>query len=188
MLLLVSVKKEKPEWRFAAERIFLTYSHVLPRFTPKIVLVNLRKIVGKREILQYLISVEEYSKGGLHIHVYLKVEPQFDTTNVRFMDIIYYGKIYHPNIAVVTAWHQLMKYIKKDGNWISNINETRPIWKTMVEDSVNKKEFIENMIFHFGTENQYLTYRLMHDLWKETRVLGPKTDGRNASRRFKYRD
>lgn len=178
------MKKEKPEWRFAAERIFLTYAHIPVRFTPKIFLVHLRRIMGKRKILQYLISVEMYKEGGLHIHVYLKVEPQFDTTNVRFMDLTYYGKVYHPNIAVVTAWHQLMKYIKKDGNWISNIDETRPVWKVMVEDSVNKKEFIENMIYHFGNENQYLNYRLMNDYWKEVRMGNPEPENK---RKFKYR-
>jgi len=157
------------EYRFSATRIFLTYSQTLPRFTPKVVLALIKKKVEKNEMLQYLISVESHSDGGKHIHAYFKFGIKLDSKNPRFMDLVYYGKIYHPNISSVSGWHQLMEYIKKDkpeSDWISDIDETRPTWKVALEESKTKEEFLESMMWEFGAENPYIRYRISMDLWK----------------------
>lgn len=175
MLLCVSVKKKDQAFRFSAYRVFLTYARTLPRFKPPVVLRHLKKLVEKNKIVQYLISIEDHSDGGKHIHAYLKVRDKFDSKNSRFMDIKFYNDVYHPNVAAVTQVHKLWEYIKKRGDYITNIDETRPVWKVIVEESKSKTEFIESLIWHYGWENQYLNYRLLSDLWKE-------------KKRFKYRE
>ncbi len=184
------MKKKPKEWRFSAERIYLTYARTLPRFRPKVVLKYLEKIVEKYDILQYLISIEDHADGGKHIHAYLKFDRTLDSKNVRFMDIKYYGKIYHPNVQSVTGWHKLMEYIKKDGDWISNIEETRPMWKVIAEDSLDEEDFATRMLWHFGTENNYLTYRLMKDVWSARRHKqfdAPKTENKRGAMRGKFK-
>ncbi len=172
-------------FRFSATRIYLTYSRTVLRMTPNVVLALIEKKLEKHEILQYLISVEKYAKVGQHIHAYFKFGDKLDYKNEIFVDLVYYGKIYHPNISTVYSWHKLMEYIKKDGEWISNIDETRPTWKVNLEESKTKKEFLENMMWEFGSENTYTRYRISMDLWKE-KEKSPVT--RNRKKKSPFRD
>lgn len=161
------MKEETVEFRFNAKRIFLTYSQTLPRFTPDVVLKHLNKKAEKIAIINYLIGQETHADGGKHIHAYLKFETKLDTKNSRFLDLTYYGHNYHPYISKVTEVHKLWRYIKKENNYITNIDETRPMWQVFLEESPTKKIFLNNLLWFYGDENKYLQYRILSDLWKE---------------------
>ncbi len=157
------------QFRFSAERIFLTYSQTPVRLRPQVVLKYFNKKWKKIGVVQYLISQESHSKGGKHIHAYFKFGKKLDSKNTDFMDLQYYGKKYHPNIRKVVNVHQLWKYIKKDKpeiDWISNIEETRPLWEVNLQESRSKKEFLENMMWMYADKNLYIQYRIAMDLWK----------------------
>ncbi len=177
-------------FRFSATRIYLTYSRTVLRMTPNVVLALIKKKLEKHEILQYLISVEKHVKVGQHIHAYFKFGDKLDYKNEIFADLVYYGKTYHPNISTVHSWHQLMEYIKKDGNWISNIDETRPLWKVQVESSETEIEFLESMMWDFGAEIPYIRYRIMKDLrkaWRHQKADQPKTLNKRGDMKGKFK-
>ncbi len=156
--------------RFNAQRMFLTYSQTTPRLTPEVVLLYLEKKAEIFRIRDYLISHETHKDGGKHIHAYLKFETKLDIKNMIFMDIVYYRKVYHPNIQKVTQVHKLWEYIKKEKRYITNLKETRPLWKVMVEESATKQELLESLLWYYGDKNQYLQSRLILDLYREFRI------------------
>ena len=131
-------------FRINRYRTFNTYSQTKKNMKPAWLL---QQINAKAEVEDYLISQEVHADGGYHLHAYFKFKEKLDTKNPRFFDVEYYKKSYHPNIQKVKAQWALFRYIKKEGNYITNIKETRPPWQQILEDSTNRKDFLENIMF-----------------------------------------
>lgn len=150
------------EFRFNATRVFLTYSQTPKKLNPQVVLRHLSEKAG---VDQYLISQETHKDGGYHIHAYLKFSEKIDTRDPRFFDIDYWRVLRHPNISKVTEVHKLWAYIKKAGNYITNIDETRPPWQAYLEDSKDEKEFLTNLMWDINRIDNYAGYRTIRDLF-----------------------
>lgn len=153
-------------FRFNRRSVFLTYSRTPLRLSPEVVL---RKLSDLAEIEHYLISQEEHKEEGehmYHLHIYIKFRDKLDTKNSGFFDITYYGKNYHPNIQKPRKKHKLWRYIKKDKRYITNMDETRPKWEVILNDSESTEEFLTEVMWEIGRMDNYAGYKTLRDLWE----------------------
>ena len=116
---------------------------------------------------EYLISQEQHKDGAYHLHGYFKFYEKLDTTNPRYFDVSYYNINRHPNIQKPKTRYRLFDYIKKEGNFITNIEETRAFWRTLYEDQQNKEDLLFSMMTRIGNITSYSGYRTFMDLIKE---------------------
>lgn len=75
----------------------------------------------KLSIEEYIICKEEHENGDPHLHAFIKLDKRIRFSPTLF-DIIYEGKTYHGHYEVAKSWNAVKEYVKKDGNYISNIN------------------------------------------------------------------
>lgn len=160
------------KFKFQATRVFLTYSQCPA--TPELLLEHFKDLFEgrKEDIKEYLICQEKHKEtNGYHLHAYIRLSSRLSITNSRFFDlelihdyvtnetcsdgetdIDEYNKIYHPNIEAVKNYKHVTKYIKKDGIFITNINEKElfNVWHKAIELAKNGdttkalNELIEN--------------------------------------------
>lgn len=148
-------------FRFNAQKVFLTFSQTKKKQDEKWFLNTLKK---KAEIQEYLIAQERHENGGYHVHAYLKFSTKLDTKNARFFDVKYYGKDYHPNIIKPKKLEHLYRYLKKDKKYITNIEETRPVWLQLLADSTSEKEFLIELMWKINRIDNYAGYKTLRDL------------------------
>jgi hypothetical protein len=149
-------------FRFNAQKVFLTYAKTPKRLTPEILLA---KISQKAEVESYLISQEQHKDGTYHLHAYIKFAKKLDTKSERFFDIEYYRKTYHPNIQKPRNLHKLWRYIKKEKKFFTNIDETRPKWLVLLEDTGSYEEFLEELMWEINRIDNYAGYKTLRDLY-----------------------
>lgn len=114
-----NAKKKKEgdgKFRFAANKIFLTYSQC--PLDKDVILTNLKLIETK--IRKYRIGQEHHKDGSLHIHVFLQTEEKMNFVNERHFDIVIDGITYHPCMKPVTNTDGCIDYCGKDGNYIED--------------------------------------------------------------------
>lgn len=101
---------------------FLTYPQC--PCPPQDCLDDLRdKLKEKKDlkIVEYIVAQEEHKDGNPHLHAFIKLDKRI-RFNPRLFDIIYEGKDYHGEYQVAKSWRAVQEYVKKGGNYISNIN------------------------------------------------------------------
>lgn len=153
-------------FRFNAQRVFLTYSDLPRRFTPEILLP---KINEKAEVQQYCISQERHESGRFHLHGYFKFTVKLDTKSSEFFDVEYYSSLRHPNIEPVKGPgepYKLWRYIQKDpvGQVLTNVEDTRPPWLRLLEDSGTYYEFLTETMWKLNRFDNYAGYRTLREL------------------------
>lgn len=95
--------------------------------------VALEELKTKFPLKEYVICEEEHKDGTLHLHAFLKLEKKF-----YFKSGLFDLQGYHGNYQVAKSWRAVVEYVKKDGNFISNIDSERLLTKKHV--SKMKKE------------------------------------------------
>lgn len=68
---------------------------------------------------KYIIAKEKHKSGKLHYHCFLKYDVEIDTKNCRYFDFM----DVHPNILKNEAGPGWQSYIKKDKDFITNMEE-----------------------------------------------------------------
>lgn len=117
-LLLTEAKeteKKTKSFRIFSAQIFLTYSQCDK--SPESILESLQKL--KIVISKYIIAQENHKDGNKHIHIYLLLQEKLNTRNCRFFDI----DDIHPKFEGVRSWEKVVKYVTKDGKYISNYDQ-----------------------------------------------------------------
>lgn len=80
---------------------------------------------------EYVICQEEHKDGTTHLHAFLKL-PKKKLFRSDLFDI----SGYHGNYQPAKSWHAVIAYVKKDGDYISNIS----VENAMKKQSKMKKE------------------------------------------------
>ncbi len=119
---------------------FLTYSQVPPGFLKEGLLEHLKSI---DELQEYVVAQELHQDGGTHFHAYVKfrgdgVAPK-DVLKFKWVDRTAKAESCRSTAAV-------MKYCKKDGDFITNIanlltygkNKMKKMTEFLLEHGVNK--------------------------------------------------
>ena len=74
---------------------------------------------GLPKIEEYVICEEKHEDGSPHLHAFIKLEKKrsFSSVSKKF-DLLKYHGHYEP----AKSWKAVAEYVKKDGNYISNLN------------------------------------------------------------------
>lgn len=77
----------------------------------------LSELQEKFNIKEYVICEELHKDGEAHLHAFIKLDHR-----VNFKKSLFDISGYHGNYQVAKSWKAVVKYVKKDGNYITNIN------------------------------------------------------------------
>ena len=97
---------------------------------------------GLPKIVEYVICEEQHEDGSPHLHAFIKLEKKrsFSSVSKKFDLLTYHGH-YEP----AKSWKAVVDYVKKDGNYITNLNLDaaekkqaknplrclKPLWRTL---------------------------------------------------------
>jgi hypothetical protein len=73
---------------------------------------------SKYQIDEYVICEEEHKDGNAHVHAFLKMKKK-----ITWREDMFDVNGYHGNYQVAKSWRAVVAYVKKDGNYITNINK-----------------------------------------------------------------
>lgn len=107
-------------FKWESQQTLLTYSQC--DVEPQELLEFLKKVTEKWGINTYVIAQEKHQDGNKHLHVYLKTEkkPHMNSAE-RFFDY----KGFHPKVEGCRSWKLVVKYVTKDGNYITNLSDEK---------------------------------------------------------------
>lgn len=77
----------------------------------------LAELEAKWDLEEYVIAEEEHKDGALHLHAFLKLK-----SRVYFKPEMFDIAGYHGNYQPAKSWRAVQEYVRKDGNFISNID------------------------------------------------------------------
>lgn len=118
----VKYEPEKPSkinFRIYAKHLFLTYSRT--NLDPVDVFSQLQEKFSC--IDKYVISQEEHSdepEKGKHIYAYIEFNKKVNILSASKLDLKDFDKIIHGEYQSVKNKNNVISYVKKDGNFISN--------------------------------------------------------------------
>lgn len=69
------------------------------------------------KVQEYVIANEKHQDGNLHAHVFLKYKDRQTWSETKW-DI----GTFHGNYQVAKSWKAVIDYVKKDGDYIANID------------------------------------------------------------------
>lgn len=111
-----SRKEKSTSFRLNSQTLFLTYPKC-PKL-PEELLVHLQKIF---KLDSYLIAREQHMDGTFHLHAYLRLEKKINIKDEKKCDWRVDDTNYHPNIQGCRSPKAVLKYVCKDGNYVTNI-------------------------------------------------------------------
>ena len=77
----------------------------------------LEQLRARYELNEYVIAEEEHADGEPHLHAFLKLNKR-----KKFSAAMFDLGDYHGNYQPAKSWRAVVDYVKKDGNYISNMN------------------------------------------------------------------
>jgi len=121
-------------WRFDAKSVFLTYPRCSE--TKESLLEFLQ---SKFTVEKYIISSENHSDGGLHLHALITFVCPLRTRDNTIFDF----NRHHPNIQSPRHLKKTYEYVAKDNDYIENGYEfkNKSDW-TSVFEATSKEEFL----------------------------------------------
>jgi len=105
---------ETNNFRIQGKKLFLTYSQCAG---------NKKDLLGFLDdklggIDDYIVAEEKHKDGGTHFHVFLGLSKKCNVTNSRYFD--WCG--YHPNVSKCKDEYRVMRYCKKENDFITNMS------------------------------------------------------------------
>lgn len=139
-----------PAFRFAAKRVFLTYSDVCPEVTKESIYYTIDE---RYPIKYYAIGEEMHQAGGRHIHAVLEFSRKLSSVDVTLFDVSCLEHQHHPNIQTIKKgqahWERTLEYCtKEDPIPLANV-EVKPTWAKIMSQAQSKIEFLELVRKHY---------------------------------------
>lgn len=91
----------------------------------------LEELQSRYKIAEYVIAEELHKDGNAHLHAFIKLEKR-KKFSAHMFDIMGY----HGDYRIAKSWRAVVEYVKKDGNFISNID----VYAASKKQSKMKKE------------------------------------------------
>lgn len=157
-------------FRVNARKLFLTYSSTPKSLSPKAVITRLEK---KASIKHYLISQERHpqptKKHPWHIHAFLEFWEKINIVDAKKYDLYFHRENYHPHFKKVSTskegLERLYQYIKKDGEYITNLAQHRYTWEELVEAN-SREDFLKGVLREVPNPKYSVAFKCMDELWK----------------------
>lgn len=97
----------------------------------------LEELMDKYVLKEYVICEEEHKDGDLHLHAFLKLDKR-----VYFKPDMFDLQGYHGEYQVAKSWRAVINYVKKDGNYISNIDVKAA---SMMKSKMKKEDLLKDV-------------------------------------------
>lgn len=171
------------KFRFNAKKVFLTYPNLPVGLGPVEALDLLKQ---KAELRYYLISQERHKEGSYHLHALIEFQTKLDTKDVNFFNLKYYSDR-HPNIQKPRNFMKVARYIKKDGNYITNYpKNAEPVWKQILA-AETYEEFLEEILWNIGDKlTSYTVISTLKELYIQKNPLEALPNDGGTDRVKKY--
>jgi len=114
------VERSKYKFRIYSKRLFLTYSRT--NLKPEEVLSQLRTKFSCIE--KYVVSQQEHSyepEDYKHIHAYIEFNKKVNIVSASKLDLKEEDKVIHGEYTSVKNKNDVITSVKKNGNYISNV-------------------------------------------------------------------
>lgn len=108
------------------------------------------------EILDYVVAKEEHKEEGTHLHCYLNLSKRYETQNANHLDLKKEDQNYHGNYQAVRDDKHVLKYVTKDGNYISNASLEDLTLKT--ECRLGKKKIVGQEMLNLKNTKELAEY------------------------------
>ena len=140
---------------------------------------------------EYCISKELHQNGDPHIHALIKFADKFRSRNPRVFDI----EGFHPNIQGCRSPKASFEYIRKDGDFITNIGYKRTYGDLMRENDTGeefmkaaKKEMPRDYVLNHEKLEYFCNknYRAEREVYQPRYVDFPRVAGAMLSWRDQY--
>lgn len=177
LISLITLNNKK-DFRIQSKKLFLTYSQVQDRYTKEELLEFLSL---KCEVKKYLICEEEHKTLGYHFHVYLELNKKCNVVNCKFFDF----KGHHGKYESCKNYYAAKKYITKDGNYITNIEDTSFNNYMMDAKDLAKEGKIEEALFLI-IDNYPKEIKFLDRYKKNFELVYKMTRNINKNLNFKY--
>ena len=164
-----------------AKNFFLTYSQA--NLATDKVLESLKNSFNLlvRKVKNYVIAVEKHKDGGYHIHAFVELDTMLRrSVQASFIDI----ESHHPNIEFPRSNKAVLKYVVKDGDYITNMDLSKHLGKKVSKAELGKLLIDGGDLDACVAENPQLLFgysRLRQDLQlfrqatrKRVRLLHPR--------------
>lgn len=142
-------KKGSKTFRINAKKLFLTYSRT--NLTPPEVLAQLSTKFSSN-IEKYVICQENHAEEpelGAHIHAFLEFPKKINISSPRKLDLFENNKPVHGEYQAAKNTQNVINYIKKDGNYITNF-ETEIEFRIKLFE-LSKKEGLSAAMNYFSS-------------------------------------
>lgn len=108
------------KFRLRGKNLYLTYPKCdLP---PELALSHLQMVTSQSGMISYIVAQEDHADGSLHLHAFLALETQFDTSNPRALDLpAANGAVFHGNYQIARDQSKVAQYCTKDGKYLTNL-------------------------------------------------------------------
>lgn len=97
----------------------------------------MEELKEKYVLSEYVICEEEHKDGELHLHAFLKLNKR-----VYFKPNMFDIQGYHGEYQVAKSWRAVINYVKKDGNYISNIDVKAA---AMMKSKMKKEDLLKDV-------------------------------------------
>lgn len=141
------------KFRIDSKSVFLTY--------PQANTLTFELISDKLKELgfnDYVIAKENHEDGNLHFHAFAERTSRFRSRDQHVFDI----NSHHPNIQSPRNRKDVIKYVTKDGDYITSdgfvLNKTKRKYCDILKDSKTKEEFYSGILEEYSRD-----FVLQHD-------------------------
>lgn len=165
-----------PAFRFAAKRVFLTYSDVCPFITKEAIYYAIDE---RYPIKYYALGEELHQSGGRHVHAVLEFQRKVSSVDTTLFDVPCAHHQHHPNIQSIKKgqahWDRTLDYAtKEDPIPFANV-EVKPTWSELMDQAQSKIEFLELVRKHYPRDYALNLQRLEYAAEKTWPEMNPNT-------------
>lgn len=132
------------EFRLQGKYFFLTYARC--DLSKEALLNHIQEILGDN-LDKYVICREQHEDGGYHLHAVVTTHRRVSVRNPRYLDV----EEHHPNVQVVRSIVAATRYVRKDGDTISNfeIIEEKPSWGDIRDAATSVEDYMQLVEKHY---------------------------------------
>lgn len=135
------------KFRLNSQKLFLTYAQC--PLEPTEALEQLKICLSTVTIQEYVIAQEEHKDGHKHLHCFLDLSKKINIKSPTKLDLVLDGVTYHGKYEGVRTEEAVLKYVTKEGNFISS----KPLEELLHrhECRVGKKKIIGKEIINLAS-------------------------------------
>jgi len=148
---------KKKRFNMDSKNYFLTYPHCPIPKNEAVKLINEKQKVDN--MINYLCVAEElHEDQDQHLHALVEFKNSLSCTNQNYFDLLYEENVYHGNYQTARKNDDVLKYIKKDNNFVEFGEHVSNDPKLYHKPKLTNKELLETDLNSLVKEEKISLY------------------------------